>query len=189
MNFILEGVGVFIYPLALCSLIAVYVVIERLISLRQSKIVPKEIAQALIEGKNLDNYANLDSAAGRILYLEKNSNANADALKAFAEQEMIRLERAMFLLDIVVAVAPLLGLLGTVAGLVKVFSGDGLPEPDLIAKGVGLALSTTVLGLAIAIPALAANSYIYRKIEILAAKINLCVERLIDIKTSKVSSK
>ncbi|MFI3291876.1 MAG: MotA/TolQ/ExbB proton channel family protein [Opitutales bacterium] len=185
MDFILEGVGVFIYPLALCSLVAVYVIIERIISLRQSKIVPKEIEQALLEGKGLEDLASLNSVAGRILYLEKNTNSNPEALKAFAAQEMIKLERAMFLLDIVVSVAPLLGLLGTVAGLVKVFSGDGLPEPDLIAKGVGLALSTTVLGLAIAIPALAADSYIYRRIETLAAKINLCVERLIDIKTSK----
>lgn len=182
MNFIFEGIGIFAYPLGLCSLLAVYIAIERLISLRTSKIIPDTISNALVSGKDIQALGNLNSVAGRIVCFEKSTDADADALKAYAELELTKLERGMFLLDIVVSAAPLLGLLGTVAGLVEVFSGSGVPEPEVIAKGVGLALSTTIVGLAIAIPALAVDSYLYRKIDTLSAKINICVERLLDIK-------
>jgi biopolymer transport protein ExbB len=77
----------------------------------------------------------------------------------------------------------LLGLLGTVAGLVGVFStSEGIPSPEVISKGVGLALSTTILGLTIAIPAIIGSSFLNRKIDKLAARINVCVERLLNIK-------
>ena len=96
---------------------------------------------------------------------------------------MTRLERGMFALDIVISAAPLLGLLGTVAGLVTVFaSGEASPTPEAISRGVALALSTTILGLCIAIPAIVGNSYLNRKIDKLCAQINICVERLIDIR-------
>ena len=89
----------------------------------------------------------------------------------------------MFILDIVISAAPLLGLLGTVAGLVGVFaSGDGIPTPESISKGVGLALSTTIIGLSIAIPAIIGSAYLNRKIDKLAARLNVCIERLLNIK-------
>lgn len=185
MNFILQGTGMFIYPLGLCSFVALYVIIERLIALRSEKIIPKEIANALISGKLLRYDANLKTSVGRILYFYKHSNPDAEAIKAFAQLEMSRLERGMFLLDVCVAAAPLLGLLGTVAGLVSVFTGNTIPSPEVITKGVGLALSTTIMGLSIAIPSILGSSFLYRRIDTLCAKINICVERLIDIRNSE----
>ena len=89
----------------------------------------------------------------------------------------------MFVLDIVISAAPLLGLLGTVAGLVSGFSSnDGTPNPESISKGVALALSTTMLGLSIAIPAIIGSSFLNRKIDKLSARLNVCVERLLNIK-------
>jgi len=183
MNFILEGAGIFIYPLGLCSFIALFIIIERLISLRDSKIIPREIANSIIGGKIPDTADNLTSSIGRILYFYRNSSPDADALKAFAQLEMTRLERGMFWLDIVISAAPLLGLLGTVAGLVTVFATeDAIPSPETISKGVGLALSTTIIGLSIAIPSIVGNSFINRKLDKLCARINICIERLIDIR-------
>jgi len=181
MNFILEGIGLFIYPMGLCSLVAVYVIIERCISLRKKNIIPKEIITALLSGETLAENYESKSSLGRILNFNKKNNPDAESLKAFALLEISRLERGMFLLDFVVSAAPLLGLLGTVSGLVAVFSTDGIPQPDNISRGMGLALSTTIIGLSIAIPALAAASYLRRRIETYAVKINICVERLVDL--------
>ena len=183
MKFILEGAGVFIYPLGLCSFIAVYIIIERLIALRNSKVVPRGLSNALISGKLEDYEGDLSTSVGRILYFYRHSNPDPDALKAFAQLEMTKLEKGMYWLDTVVSAAPLLGLLGTVAGLVTVFAtNEAVPNPDTISRGVGLALSTTIIGLSIAIPAIVGNSFLTRKIEKLNARINICVERLIDIR-------
>ncbi len=181
MNFIIEGAGAFIYPLGLCSVAAAFIIIERLISLRSGKIIPSRIERALYEGKIPD--VNGKSAAGRIVSFYRDCDSDPEALKAFAQLEVNKLERGMFILDIVISAAPLLGLLGTVAGLVGVFaSGDGIPTPESISKGVGLALSTTIIGLSIAIPAIIGSAYLNRRIDKLAARLNVCIERLLNIK-------
>lgn len=188
MNFILDGAGVFIYPLGLCSFMALFIIFERMISLRDSKVIPREVADSLIAGKIPELKNDLGSSIGRILYFYRNSSPDAEALKAFAQLEMTRLERGMFWLDFVISGAPLLGLLGTVAGLVTVFAAEGsVPSPDTISRGVALALSTTMLGLCIAIPSIAGSSYLNRKIDKLCARINICVERLIDIRKEQKS--
>ena len=183
MDFILEGAGIFIYPLGLCSFIAVFIVIERLLALRTNKVLPRLLEESLIAGKIPETKDEiLGSSLGRIIYFYKNSRSDADSIKAFVQLEMTRLERGMFLLDTVISAAPLLGLLGTVAGLVSVFSAGEVPSQESIAHGVGLALSTTMLGLAIAIPAILASSFLYRKIDTQSAILNICAERLISIK-------
>ena len=183
MKFVLEGAGIFLYPLLLCSFVAFYIIAERLVALRESKVVPRQIASALLSGKIPEHEGDLSTTVGRILFFNRNSNPDPEALKAFAQLEITRLERGMFALDIVVSAAPLLGLLGTVAGLVTVFAtGESTPSPESISRGVALALSTTILGLCIAIPAIVGNSYLNRRIDKLCARINICVERLIDIK-------
>lgn len=184
MDFILQGAGLFIYPLGLCSFVALFVIIERLFALRESRVIPRRAAEALLSGDLGGLEGDLNTSVGRIIYFCRNSNPDAEAVKAFASLEMTRLERGMFLLDAAVSAAPLLGLLGTVAGLVSVFSGDSIPTQEAITKGVGLALSTTILGLSIAIPSILGSSFLYRKIDTLCARINICVERLIDVHSS-----
>ncbi len=182
MDFILQGAGIFIYPLGLCSIAAVFIIIERLISLRTSKVIPRRIEKSLYAGVLPEVKGK--SSAGRIVAFYKHSSDDAEALKAFAQLEITKLERGMFILDIVISAAPLLGLLGTVAGLVSVFAtgNDAIPSPEAISKGVGLALSTTIIGLSIAIPAIIGSSYLNRRIDKLAARVNVCVERLLSIK-------
>ena len=92
------------------------------------------------------------------------------------------MERGLVFLEIIVGAAPLLGLLGTVTGLVKVFSNvsidTGLPDPASFTQGIALAMTTTVLGLSVAIPCLIANSYFQRRVETYAVQIESLLEQM-----------
>jgi biopolymer transport protein ExbB len=175
--------GIFIYPLALCSLIAVFITVERLIALRPSKVMPAAMVDAFVSGQFEGVAAEQSSVAGRIVHFYQSRQSDADSLKAYARLEVNRMERGIFLLEVVIGAAPLLGLLGTVTGLTQVFSGfsadTGLPDPATFIRGIALALNTTILGLAIAIPALAAHAYVLRRVESLAARIGLGLEALL----------
>ncbi len=178
--------GIFIYPLALCSLVAVFITFERLIALRPSRIVPGSMVNAFVSGRLDQIQADMGSVAGRIVGFHQRRQSDADSLKAYARLEVSRMERGVFLLEVVIGAAPLIGLLGTVTGLTQVFSGfsaeTGLPDPAAFITGIALALNTTILGLAIAIPALAAHAYLLRRIESLAARIALGVQALLQSK-------
>ncbi|MFW5883418.1 MAG: MotA/TolQ/ExbB proton channel family protein, partial [Verrucomicrobiota bacterium] len=181
----LEKAGLFVWPLAGLSLLAVFVIVERLLALRPGRIMPRSLVEQLIAGSIDRTGADLTTAGGRILAFFRRNNPDAEGLKAYAQLEITRMERGMFLLDIVIAAAPLLGLLGTVTGLVSVFSNfspeTGMPDPGAFIQGIGLALTTTILGLAIAIPALIGNAYLNRRVDNLAARVNVAVERLLDL--------
>jgi biopolymer transport protein ExbB len=72
----------------------------------------------------------------------------------------------------------LLGLLGTVAGLATLFPEQGIPDTQTLTRGVGLALSTTLIGLCIAIPALLAANWLSRRLEVLSSRLDVLVEAL-----------
>lgn len=188
---LLNNAGIFLYPLAVCSFIAVFITIERLIALRNSRVIPPHMVDAFVEG-DLDKVeSSMSSVTGRIVSFYRERKPDADALNAFARLEVSRMERGMFLLEVVIGAAPLLGLLGTVTGLTQVFGGfsadTGLPDPAAFIKGIALALNTTILGLAIAIPSLAAHAYLLRRVESLAARISVGVECLIELRERKSS--
>ena len=174
--------GIFLYPLAACSFIAVFITVERLIALRNSRIIPRSAIDAFISGNVDQIQPEQKSVVGRIVGFYRERHPDPESMKAFARLEVSRMERGLFLLEVVIGAAPLLGLLGTVTGLTQVFGGfsveTGLPEPEAFIKGIALALNTTILGLAIAIPALAAHSYLLRRVESLAARISVGVECL-----------
>ena len=179
MNTLIEGAGPFIWPLGLCSLLAAFIVIERLIALRFERVLPERLLTALTRGE----WANLPEAlrvspGGRVVGFAEKNRPDPESLKAYAQIELTRLERGLFLLDTIVGIAPLLGLLGTVYGLFILFPSEGLPDTASLTRGVGLALTTTMLGLFIAIPSLVASNYLARRLEIISAKMNLLVERL-----------
>ena len=186
MNDLIGACGWFIYPLGFCSVLGLFIILERLIALRPSRVIPAHIQNEIIE-KNTLPQGEARSVAGRILLFHEQRHPDADQIKAFGKMEVIGMERGLFLLEIVISVAPLLGLLGTVAGLVQVFSNvspeTGMPEGGAFVNGVGLALATTVVGLVIAIPAVVFNGYINRRIETLAARLNVLVERIVTIDT------
>lgn len=179
---LLQKAGIFAYPLGLCSLLAMVIIIERWFALRRRFIIPRRYELAFTQGEIPqagDNY----SVTGRILRFYHSGRLDAEQLKAYTRLQVNRMSRGLFILEIIVSAAPLIGLLGTVTGLVTVFGQinpeTGLPDPTRFIEGVSLALTTTVLGLAIAIPALAFNSYLNRKVESYEAQLEVGVERLI----------
>lgn len=177
---LLENAGIFIYPLALCSFVAVFITIERLIALRPSRVMPN------------DTVVGGPSVLGRLRRFVQSESSEPDALKAYAQMEVSRLERGIFLLEVVIGAAPLLGLLGTVTGLTQVFSGfsasTGLPDTSAFIAGIALALNTTIIGLAVAIPTLGAHAYLMRRVEYLAAQINLWVEHASRVESEERSA-
>lgn len=178
MNSLLEGAGIFIWPLAGCSVLVVFLLLERAIALRLSQVAPEAVSKLVREGRAQElTSESANSVAGRLV-LRWKEGAQGEVLKAYARAELVRLQRGFFLIDSVVAAAPLLGLLGTVTGLASLFPAQGLPDTQTLTRGVGLALSTTMIGLCIAIPALMGANWLGRRVEILSSRIDILTEGL-----------
>ncbi|MFM9000807.1 MAG: MotA/TolQ/ExbB proton channel family protein [Opitutia bacterium] len=175
METLLTGAGSFIWPLGACSLLSVFLIVERALALRTDRVIPPEVFAAALRGDA--GSVQGDSAASRLVACWR-SGSSGETLKAFARAEVVRLQRGLHLLDSVVAAAPLLGLLGTVAGLAALFPAQGVPDQATLTRGVGLALSTTMLGLFIAIPSLVAANWLHRRLEVLSSRLEVLVESL-----------
>jgi biopolymer transport protein ExbB len=119
-----------------------------------------------------------------LLLAEKNMDLtqeeNEAALQTRARQEIVHLERGLVILEIVVGIAPLLGLVGTIYGMMALFgslSESGLGDNTVLAKGISLILRFTMMGLLIAIPSLIAWNYYTKKVEMLAVEMEtVCSE-------------
>ena len=176
--------------LGLTSVIGLAFIVERALALRWGKVVPPEITDALAACKSRDDVKALrrvceqkPSPLGRLLllaadHLDWPKADNVDALQTAARHEVVRLERGLVVLEIIVGIAPLLGLVGTIAGMMTVF-GDlgqtGLNDAAKLAQGIALILRATLIGLLIAIPSLITWSYFSKKVEVLAVEMEaLC---------------
>ena len=162
-------------PITLASLIGLAVVIERLYVLRQGRIIVPEIAEA-VETLSASNdlsvaYAICDRKPGPFANVIKAGLDNADndwtlirdVLQETGRQEATLLTRRLGVLETVAAVSPLLGLLGTVLGMIRVFatiSAAGLGNPETLSSGISEAMVTTAAGLIIGIPALVAYNWL-----------------------------
>ena len=176
--------GIFLYPLGFCMLLSIFISFERLYSLRPGLTFPRKIVKALREGEFPSEKWKKKSSAERIVWVATKESPSADTLRSYARLEITSMERGLFLLEVVVSAAPLLGLLGTVTGLVKVFSqipaGGGVGDTAVFSEGIAMALLTTIAGLAIAIPTLISHSYLVRLIEKRTSSISWLTERLVD---------
>lgn len=185
MNDFIRDAGLFAWPLFLCLAMATFIVVERMVALRRSRILPRELEDMVIRGA-FPEAVDTQSAAGRIVVFFQDPQVDVDQLKAFARLQISKMERGFYLLEVVVGAAPLLGLLGTVTGLVEVFANlspdTGLPEMEAFREGVALALTTTMMGLAIAIPALAFSGFLNRRVDSYAAQLDVVLERLVQLK-------
>jgi biopolymer transport protein ExbB len=177
---IFKGAGLLIYPLGICSVAMVYIICERTYALRKNAVMPSDLVDAIIQNKPYSGGKH--SVLARILDFAEDHEHDEDAVKAFARLEINRMERGIPYLDVIYAAGPLLGLTGTVTGLLQVFSqiapDTGLPDPVAFTKGVALALSATVIGLTVAIPALVGGGYLQRQVESYAVQIDSLLERI-----------
>ncbi len=167
-------------PISLASLIALAVIIERAYVLRAKRIVVPEIAEAvetLGVGRDLGvAYAICERRPGPFANIVKTGLDHADSdwtiirdvLQESGRQEAIRLTRRLGMLETVAAVAPLLGLLGTVLGMIRMFgiaSAGGLGNPETMSSGISEAMVTTAAGLIIGIPSLVAYNWLNGRAE------------------------
>ena len=166
---VFKGAGILIYPLGICSAGAVFIVCERAYALRKAAVMPEDLVDAVVAGRPL--VGGKHTVLARIVEFAEQHKNDEGAVKAFARLEINRMERGVPYLDVIYAAAPLIGLTGTVTGLLEVFSQ--------ISPDTGLALSATVLGLCIAIPSLVGSGYLQRKIENYSAQLDVLLERIL----------
>ena len=160
--------GPLLYPLFLCSFVAVTIFLERLWSLRKKKVIPKgfieKLAQYVSVGKIEEALAVCDQnrrstlarvARAGLIQIGESPEMIRFMIGEIGGQEAVGLEKNQRILATIAYIAPLLGLLGTVSGMIKAFeviSHQSVGDPALLAGGISEALITTAAGLVIAIP-------------------------------------
>lgn len=167
--------------LLLLSLVSGTVILMRGRALREKVVLPPAVGIALEKlapGDNIDllqfSIERNPSPISRILtvligHLNWPRSENLEAVQTRARHEVAHLEKGLVFLEIATGVAPLLGLLGTLSGLVGIFATLGSSgEPALIARGISEALNCTIVGLGVAVPCLIAFNYFQRKVEVMA---------------------
>ncbi|MGY6629690.1 MAG: MotA/TolQ/ExbB proton channel family protein [Wenzhouxiangella sp.] len=159
--------GWLMVPIILCSIIAVAIVIERFLALRGSRVLPQAVPaqvkqwaqQNELDAKHIEQLRR-SSPLGRVLAAaldnrERSRDIIKEAIEDTGRHVVHELERFLNTLGTIAGMTPLLGLLGTVVGMIKVFSAimvHGVGDPNQLAGGISEALITTAAGLTVAIP-------------------------------------
>ena len=182
-------------PIALCSLVGMAVFLERLFVLRKGRVVIPEIASAVDTLPQASDfsvaYAVCDRHPGPFANvvragLDHSGNEweiTRDVLQETGRQEAVRLTRNLRLLETIAAVAPLLGLLGTVVGMIRVFaavSHVGLGNPEVLSGGISEAMVTTAAGLIVGIPALVGHNWLEGRAHGIIFDIEVYATRVLD---------
>lgn len=194
-EFLAKG-GPLVIPIGVCSVLALAVFLERLWSLNRTRIVPEafirrieelvrddRVSDALLLCQENDNpMGNIMAAALR--NAKKQRSRVKEAVEEVGKLEGAMLERYVEVVGTVAAISPLLGLLGTVLGMIKVFQrveAAGLGDPSVFASGIWEALITTAVGLAVAIPAFIFYKYLLSRVDHLIIEMEERSLRLIDL--------
>ena len=188
--------GLFMWPLLACSIVSVTTMILRGVALREKNVMPRMIEneiERLVPGGSVERLARIvhvdPSSLARVTrvalqYLRGPRSETVEVVQTRARHEMVRLEKGLIVLEVIVGIAPLLGLIGAVSGLVHVFShlglSSGASDTRQIALGIAEALNATVFGLSIAVPTLIGFSYFSRKVEVMSVEMETLVVELIN---------
>ncbi len=194
---IIQAAGWPIWPLLLCSVVALALIIERLTSLRASRILPPRLledvlnvsTQQLPTPEMVDRLAE-NSVLGEVLAAGLRAvtaepqmpEGKLRQVFEFAGRRAVhQLERYMNTLGTIATAAPLLGLMGTVVGMIEIFGSQtpGGNNPAQLAHGISIALYNTAFGLMIAIPALIAHRYFRGRIEEHVLELEAAADRLL----------
>lgn len=195
LEFLARG-GVLMIPLGICSVVSLAIIIERALNLRAARILPPDVIQQarLLLAENQVGEAVIlcrrqPSAIGRILLAAiSNYDKEKEELKAIVEdagrQEVPTLDRYLGVLGTIAAISPLLGITGTVFGMIRVFatiSEKGVAHPSQLAGGIYEALITTAAGLVIAIPTLIFYNYFTARSDRLILELEKQAYRVVEI--------
>jgi biopolymer transport protein ExbB len=177
---LIKAGGLLMWPIILCSIIAMAIVAERFWSLRVTKVAPKNLVAKVWQWQkvgHLDNARIKDlrasSPLGMVLAAGLVNRDHSREIMKEGIEEVGRhvahnLERFLNTLGTIASISPLLGLLGTVIGMIKVFTvitAQGVGDPSILSEGISEALITTAAGLSVAIPSLMFHRYFRGRID------------------------
>ena len=195
-EFLARG-GWIMLPLLFCSILSLTIILERLIwGPKKAKVIPQRFLiplRELLETERFEELLGLcrahgDCALARIVTKALKSrhqerNIIAEVIKTAGKSEMSHLRQYLSILGTIAAVSPLLGLLGTVFGMIETFaviSSQGTGDASILASGISKALLTTAFGLSIAIPTLVFHRYLSQKIRTLGTEMEIIALEVIN---------
>lgn len=193
---IVKSGGWLMYPIILCSVVALAIIGERFWALQRSKVVPQHLLAQIwtwIKNNELDNTRvktlQAGSPLGRVLAAglinrHHERSVMKEAIDEAGRQVLVELERFLNTLGIIAQIAPLLGLLGTVVGMIQVFAAitlQGVGNAAPLAGGISTALITTAAGLFVAIPSIMAHRYFERKVDELVVQMEQEAVKLVEV--------
>jgi biopolymer transport protein ExbB len=191
---IISSGGIVIWPIILCSVIVMAIIGERFWALRKNTIIPKDLVAQVWKWMNegsLDNqrlaFLRNHSVLGYILasgLVHRNRSMMKASMEDAGRQVVPKLEKHLTTLGTIAEIAPLLGLLGTISGMIKMFTAIGevgLGNPLVLSNGLSEALITTAAGLIVAIPAFIFYRYFRTKVDNLTLSLEQEASRLIEI--------
>jgi len=180
LEFFVKG-GFFMAVLLVLSVFSLAVMLQRAMVLRMDRSLPMTVEEAVRSYKGGDSVESLKvslekspSPLSRVLLcvLQHRDWPRTDALDAIqmrARHEIARMESGLVFLEITTGISPLLGLLGTLSGLVGIFGNIGAHgDPQMVANGISEALNCTIVGLGVAVPNLVAYNYFTRRVEVVS---------------------
>ena len=194
-EFIIAG-GPFMWPLLACSVLIITISIERSWFLQNRLVLPRGLLNQIVNlinerqlsDKQRIEISNLSSLGFLLVNCIKYKDLKRDNLESKIEEKAIEvrysLEKNLTMLGTIATISPLLGLLGTVVGMITAFTGlteSSGANPDLLAAGISQALITTAFGLLIAVPGLVLHKYFEQKINYLLINLQKEVSLFIDV--------
>lgn len=195
---ILQG-GPVMWPILACSVFALAISIERWITLRRAKIDTRhfmETMRKVLERNRIDQAVAIcddtDAPVARIMKAgilkhDRKKEDIRESIEGAGQLEIPRLERYLSALATCAHIAPLLGLLGTVAGMIQAFAQiqhkQGLVNPSDLAEGIGNALVTTAAGLTVAIPTLVIYNYFVTRVDAMILEMEISSSELVELLT------
>lgn len=197
-DFVVKG-GPMMVPIGICSLVALTVIVERLVSLRRSNVIPDDFLSGLkkaMDGDDADGskalaYCNdSDSPLAQVFgaaikRLREPIELLEKHIAEAGERVVVKLRKYMRVLSVIASISPLMGLLGTVFGMITAFqtvavSGEALGKTELLARGIYEALITTAAGLLVTIPAVVCYHWISSKIDGLVRDIDHMIVEFVE---------
>ncbi|MBF0588854.1 MAG: MotA/TolQ/ExbB proton channel family protein [Magnetococcales bacterium] len=194
MDLFIKG-GVLMYPIGFCSVVTVAIGLERFWALQRNRIIPsrevRDIETLVDSGKimpALERCRASGSAYAQIVAsvlqnVGERRGVIKEAVQEVGREEVVHMEQYLTFLGTIALIAPLLGLLGTVLGMIKVFtviSGQGVGDPAVLASGISEALMTTAAGLSVAIPSLILHRHFERRVDQFAVELEQSALRIVE---------
>ncbi len=171
----IQAGGLLMWPILLCSVISLAIAAERFWSLQRKRIAPKNLVAQVWQWQKVGHLnakrihdLRLSSPLGRVLAAglvnrQRDREVMKESIEEVGRHVAHDLERFLNTLGTIASITPLLGLLGTVIGMIKVFAvitSHGVGDPSILAEGISEALVTTAAGLSVAIPTLMFHRYL-----------------------------